>query len=190
MNRVDFRKVAVGQDGRVYLAPESDAYQINVYTADGTLERVIEREYVHRDRDDDEFNRIKTTTEAALGQIPNAKIVVSRTQPDISGLKFGADGNLWVTNSYSGINQPEGVLTTWDVFTPDGHFFKTVSAKCEGDGENDIIIWTPDGNAVMVTGFTEAVQALQSRGAAGDEDEEDEEEAEPMEVVYLKVAGI
>jgi hypothetical protein len=188
MNRVDFRKVAVGKDGRIYVAPERDAYQINVYAADGTLERVIEREYVHRDRDDDEFNRVKTTMEAALAQIPNAKIVPARTEPDINSLKFGTDGNLWVTNSYSGIDQPVGILTTWDVFTPDGHFLKTVSAKCEGDGENDIIIWTPDGNAVLVTGFTEAVQALQSNGAGGEE--EDEEEAEPMEVIYLKVAGI
>jgi len=188
MNRVDFRKVAVGKDGRIYLAPERDAYQINVYTADGTLERVIEREYVHRDRDDDEFNRVKTTMEAALAQIPNAKIVPSKTEPDIGGLEFGTDGNLWVTTSRSGFDQPEGILAHWDVFTPGGHFIKTVSAKCEGDGENDIIIWTPDGNAVLVTGFTEAVQALQSRGAGGED--EDEEEPEPMEVIYLKVAGI
>jgi len=188
MNRVDFRKVAVGKDGRIYVAPERDAYQVNVYTADGTLERVIEREYVHRDRDDDEFNRVKTTMEAALAQIPNAKIVPAKTQPDIASLKFGTDGNLWVSTSRSGIDQPEGILTTWDIFTPEGHFLKTVSAKIEGDGENDLIIWTPDGNAVMVTGFTEAVEALQSRGAAGDE--EGEEEAEPMEIIYLKVAGI
>ena len=188
MNRVDFRKVAVGKDGRVYVAPERDAYQINVYTADGTLERVIEREYIHRVRDDEEFNRVMTTMEAALAQIPNAKIVPSKTEPDIGALDFGTDGNLWVTNSRSGIDQPEGILTTWDVFTPDGHYFKTVSAKIEGDGENDLIIWTPSGDAVMVTGFTEAVQALQSGGAAGGED--DDEEAEPMEVIYLKVAGI
>ena len=188
MNRVDFRKVAAGKDGRIYVAPERDAYQINVYTADGTLERVIEREYVHRDRDDDEFNRVMTTMEAALAQIPNAKIVPAKTEPDIGSLEFGTDGNLWVSNSRSGIEQPEGILTTWDVFTPDGHFLKTVSAKIEGDGENDLIIWTPDGNAVMVTGFTEAVEALQSRGATGEE--EGEEEAEPMEIIYLKVAGI
>ena len=62
-----------------------------------------------------------------------------------------------------------------------------MSAKCEGDGENDILIWTPDGNAVLVTGFVEAMQALQSRGAGGGED--DDGEAAPMEVVYLKVAG-
>jgi len=188
MNRIDFRKVAVGKDGRIYVAPERDAYQVNVYTADGTLERVIEREYIHRDRDDEEFDRVKTTMEAALAQIPNVKIVPAKTEPDIGSLDFGTDGNLWVATSRSGIDQPEGILTTWDIFTPDGHFLKTVSAKIEGDGENDLIIWTPDGNAVLVTGFTEAMEALQSNGATGDE--EDEEEAEPMEIIYLKVAGI
>jgi len=188
MNRIDFRKVAVGKDGRVYVATERDAYQINVYTGDGTLERVIEREYIHRDLDDEEFSRVMATMEAALAQIPNAKIVPAKTEPDISGMKFGTDGNLWVTTSRSGFDKPEGILTHWDIFNPDGHFLKTVSAKCEGDGENDIIIWTPDGNAVLVTGFTEAVQALQSRGSV--EEDEEEEEPEPMEVIYLKVAGI
>ncbi len=187
-NRIDFRKVACGMDGRVYVAPDRDAYQINVYTADGTLERVIEREYSHRVRSDEDYNRVKTTLEAALAQIPNAKIIPAKTEPDINSLTFGTDGNLWVTNSYSGVEQPEGILTTWDVFTPDGHFVKTVSAKVDGDGENDLIIWTPRGDAVMVTGFTEAVEAMQSRGAGGGE--EDEEEAEPMEIIYLKVAGI
>jgi len=187
MNRIDFRKVAVGRDGRVYVAPERDQYVINVYLADGTLERVIEREYTHRDRDDEEYNRIKTVMETQLAQIPNAKIVPARNEPDIGGLRIGNDGNLWVTTSKSGLDQPEGILTTWDVFSPDGQFIRTVSAMCDGDGENDILIWTPDGNAVVVTGFTEAVQALQSGGAGGETEEEDE--AEPMEVVYLKVAG-
>jgi len=189
-NRIDFRKVATGKDGRVYVAPDRDAYQINVYTADGTLERVIEREYDHRVRSDEDFNRRKTLMEAALAQIPNAKIITAKTEPDINSLSFGTDGNLWVTNSYSGVEQPAGILTTWDVFTPDGHFVKTVSAKVDGDGENDLIIWTPGGDAVMVTGFTEAREAMQSRGGGGDEEDEDEEEAEPMEVIYLKVAGI
>jgi len=188
MNRVDFRKVAVGQDGRVYVASERDAYVINVYTEDGRLERVIEREYVSRDREEAELNRIKETMEAALTQIPNAKIVPSPNEPDIGSITFGNDGNLWVANSRSGFEESEGILTTWDIFNPDGHFIKTVSAACEGDGENDIIIWTPEGNAVLVTGFTEAIQALQSQGAGSGEDEA-EEEAAPMEVVYMKVVA-
>ena len=186
MNRVDFRKVAVGKDGRVYVAVERDDYVINVYLADGTLDRVIEREFTSLDRDEEEITRVQETLEAALAQIPNAKIIPSPNQPDIGSLEIGNDGNLWVTTSRSGVDQPEGILTTWDVFSPDGHFIKTVSAKCEGDGENDILIWTPDGNAVVVTGFVEALEALQGQGA-GDEETEEEEPA-PMEVIYLKAS--
>lgn len=186
LGRVDFRRVAVGQDGRVYIAAERNAYRINVYNKDGGLDRVIEREYVHRERTDDEYNRVKTTAEGQLGQIPNAKIVISKTEPDLGGLVFGPDGNLWVTTSRSGLDQPAGILATWDVFSPDGHFIENVSAACAGDGEDDILIWTPDGAAVQVTGFTEAARALQSNGAgAGD----DTAEAKPMEVIYLKVKG-
>ena len=54
------------------------------------------------------------------------------------------------------------------------------------------MIWTGDGAAVQITGFTEALQALQNRGGSGegeDDDEDDDEEAEPMEVVYFKIVG-
>jgi hypothetical protein len=186
-DRVDFRRVAAGKDGRIYIASERNAYKINVYAPDGSLERVIEREFTSRTRRDEDFKKIQAILEAQFGQIPNAKVMAAKTEPDVGGLVFGTDGNLWVTSSRSGFDQPEGILITWDVFTPDGHFIKTVSAKCEGDGENDILIWTPEGNAVVVTGFTEAILALQSQGAG---DEDDDGEAEPMEVIYLKVAGI
>jgi len=188
-NRVDFRRVAVSPDGRIYVASERNKYSINVYHRDGTLERVIEREFEHNMRTDEEVNRIQTTVEGQMAQIPNAKIVISKTNPDIGGLVFGPDGNLWISNGGGGSDQPEGVLFTWDVFTPDGHFTETVSAMCAGDGDNDLLIWTGDGGAVQVTGFTEAVQALQSRGGGGEGDDDDEE-AEPMEVIYLRIAGL
>ncbi len=188
-NRVDFRRVAISPDGRVYVATERNKYAINVYHRDGTLERVIEREFEHHMRTDKEHNRIQTTVEGQMAQIPNAKVVIAKNDPDIGGLVFGPDGNLWVSNGGGGDNQPDGVLFTWDVFTPDGHFIETVSAICPGDGMNDLLIWAPDGAAILVTGFTEAVQSLQSRGG-GAEGEDDGEEAEPMEVIYMRVAGI
>jgi len=188
VNRVDFHKTAVGKDGRVYVAHERDDYLISVFSADGKLERVIEREFTHRERDEDEYNRVKSNLEGAFAQVPNANIVISTTEPDINDLHFGYDGNLWVSNSYSGFEQPEGILATWDVFSPDGHFIKTVSAKCEGDGLNDIIIWTPEGNAVLVTHYTEGLHGLQNRGGTSGEDD-DVDETVPMEVIYLKVTG-
>ena len=181
MNRIDFRAAIAGPDGRIYIASQVDAYN-----PDGTLERVIEREYEHVKRTERQYNQLKTVLETQLGQIPNAKIVLCEYNPDIASLYFGYDGNLWVTNSGAGRDQPEGILNTADVFTPDGDFIKTVSIQCEGDGENDIMFWTPDGNAVLVTGFQDASMALQSQGALA---EGEDGEAEPMEVIYMKAVG-
>jgi len=191
MGRVDFRRVTAGADGRMYIATERNAYKITVYNQDGTVDRIINREYEHVVRSDEEFARVTAVAEAQLAQVPNAKVVMSRTEPDLAGLNFGPDGNLWISSSRGGIDQAEGVLFTWDVFSPDGEFLETVSAVCEGDGENDLLMWTNDGAAVLVTGFQEAVQALQSQGAGGtgEEDEDDDGEAEPMEIVYLKITG-
>lgn len=186
MDRVDFRKACVGTDGRVYLAPVRNKYLINVYRPDGALDRVIEREFTHRPRSDKDYEAVKTAVEAQLAQLPNAVLEVSRTEPDIGGLHFGTDGNLWVTSSRSGFEQPEGVLSTYDVFSPDGHFIKQVRARCPGNGLEDTLFFTPGGDAVMVTGFTSAVRAMQGGGAGAAPAEE--EEAKPMEVIYYKAS--
>lgn len=184
-DRVDFRKVAAGKDGRVYVAASRNRYAIDVYGKDGKLERVIERAYEHLPRTDAEYQRLQTAVQAQLAQLPGAKVTMSRNEPDISAIEIGNDGNLWVSNSRSGHAQPAGVMFTWDVFSPDGEFLKQVSAKCPGDGKKDSLIWTPDGNAILVTGFLEAAMALQGGGAAKDGDDE----APPMEVVYMKRMG-
>ena len=189
LDRINFRRVTAGPDGRLYVAANRNAYAITVYNRDGSIDRVIEREFEHWLRTQEELDRIIATAEAQLAQIPNAKIEMSKTDPDIGAVNFGPDGNLWVATSRSGRELPDGVMTRWDVFSPDGHFLETVSAVCEGDGENDIIIWADNNSAVQVTGFTEAARALNSGGAGGGDDSGDEE-AEPMEVIYLRVSGV
>lgn len=184
-DRVDFRKAVVGADGRVYIAAYRNRYAIDVYGRDGKLQRVIERAFEHRARTEEEYQRLQTAVQAQLAQLPNAKVTMSHNEPDLAALEIGRDGNLWVSNSRSGHDQPAGIMYTWDVFSPDGEFLKQVSAKCVGDGKKDSLIWTPDGNAVLVTGFLDAAMSLQGGGAAKDGDDE----APPMEVVYLKRVG-
>ena len=184
-DRVDFRKVAAGRDGRVYIAAYRNRYAIDVYSKDGKLQRVITRAYEHRARTDEEYQRLQDAVQAQLSQLPGAKVAMSRTEPDIAAIEIGNDGNLWVSSSRSGHEQPAGIMFTWDVFSPDGEFIKQVSAKCGGDGKEDTLIWTPDGNAVLVTGFLDAAMSLQSGGAGAGSDDE----AAPMEVVYLRRAG-
>lgn len=180
---ITFRRVAAGRDGRVYIARSRNAYAIEVYTADGQLERIIERAFKRRRRSDVEYERVKASYETRLARVPNHKVTVSRTHPDIASIEIGHDGNLWVASSRSSIDQPDGVMFTWDLFSPDGHFIKQVSAVCPGDGEEDLLIWTPSGDSVMVTGFRDARRNMRDGGG----DPEDESgSGEPMEVIYLR----
>ena len=64
---------------------------------------------------------------------------------------YSPDGERLTILSREGDGPGETRIPANLLFMPDGHFLKTVSAKCEGDGENDILIWTPEGNAVVVT---------------------------------------
>jgi hypothetical protein len=183
--RFEFRHTVVGPDGRVYVASTRNQYRINVYKPDGTLDRVITRPYEHRQREQREIDRIDTRLQTQLAQLPNAKWEISKTEPDIAALRIGPDGNLWVEPSRGGLDQPEGVFFTWDVFDADGKFIEQVSAMCPGDGAEDMMLWRDD-IAVQVTGFMDAVRSLQG-GGAGAEDEDGE--AAPMEVICYRVVG-
>jgi hypothetical protein len=174
-----FRHWDVGPDGRLYAAPHRNRYAIEVYSPDGTLERVIEREFTSWQRDERARARTQSVMDAQAGRFPfEIKQEIEDTEPDISSLSFEPDGNLWVLTSRSGRDQPEGILCTYDVFTPDGHFVRQVAAVCEGDGVSDLLFFAENGDAIQVTGFFDALIALQG-GTASSEDE-----AAPMEVIY------
>lgn len=183
---VDFRKFALGRDGRLYVADRREAYALTVYRPDGTVDRIIEREFTPRERSEEEFQRVKQGLETRFGRVPGIQLTVARRHPTIAGVELGPDGNLWITHSRSGIDQPAGVLATWDVFDPDGDFISQVAAVCPGDGENDLLIWGPHGTAVLVTGYQEALKSLMGGGGASGQP--DEADARPMEVIFLKAA--
>ncbi len=184
-DQIEFRKAVVGADGRVYVAGKRNAYRIDVFRPDGTPDRVITRTYEHRQRTPEELQHNQDMMATRLSRLPDAKFEISKTEPDIAALRLGHDGNIWVESSRGGVDQPEGVFFTWDVFDPDGKFVEQVSAACPGDGLDDMMLWTADG-AVQVTGFQSAVQALQNGGAGNGEADED---AKPMEVVCYEVVG-
>jgi hypothetical protein len=76
LNRVDFRKACSDSEGKVYVAPVRNEYKIHVYNPDGSLDRVIEREYEHRPRRDADYEALKTAVQAQLAQLPNAQITI------------------------------------------------------------------------------------------------------------------
>ena len=175
------RAWAVFPDGRVVLAPERNSYVLNVYKPDGSLERVIEREFTTRPRNDLENARVDAIFEAQTRNIPiEIDFTKAESEQDVAWLNVDPDGFLWVAHSRSGTDQPEGVMTTYDVFDGNGHLVRQVAMACEGDPDHDALMMTGKRHAVLVHGFVDALMALQAGGALEMEEGGD---PEPMAVV-------
>ncbi len=180
-------RMALGPDGRVYTAPERNRYAVFVRAPDGTLERVIEREYRSRQRIAEEKQETVLNLKA-VGRnypLPPREVAVEDTDPDIASLRVTPDGQLWVGNSHDNRDQPEGILATFDVFDPAGHYRNQVQIACPGDPEQDALLFPGRDLIVVITGATDAFRSMQ--GVSGEESDQAEERA-PMEVICYRMA--
>jgi hypothetical protein len=181
---------AVGPDGRVYAAPQLDASAIHVWRPDGTLERVIEREYQRWKRTAEEHVRVEGMIESAMSSLPfESRVKVEEYEADIvyilRGLRARTDGSLWVLPSRGIREQPPGVLATFDVFDREGVFVEQVSIACEGNSMLDGIFFVGRDRLVVVRGFADAVAAQFGRGSRFSGEGEDE--GALMEVVCYRI---
>jgi hypothetical protein len=177
-----FTRWALDENGNVFVAAYRDEYRIDVYGPDGALARVIEREYEHWQRDEDQKAYVDGILEAQLRQVPfPVERSVSDIDEDIMSLELRPGGELWVMSSHGRRNPPDGMLTVFDVFDADGVFVRQVQLPIEGDAVQDGIIFAGDDRLMLVKGFIDALVSLQTQGA-GPTLSEDEEPA-PMEVI-------
>ena len=180
---------AVGSDGRIYAVPDRDAYRINIYAADGTLERVVEREYTSRKRNDEDLAWVRDLFESAFAQVPfSVELKLSDYDSDINwfnrGLQVDTEGRMWVLPSKGNRDQPDGVMATFDVFDTDGRFDHQAQVMAEGDSTKDGIFLLGDDRMLVIKGYVDAMATMFGGAPAGDE-----EEAEPMELICYRIAG-
>jgi hypothetical protein len=174
-------RLAVDKQGRVVVGEPREDYEISVYAADGTLERVFGREYETLARTEPIKTRFQAMLDAQTGQLPpGTETEVAERAQDIWGIHCHTDGSYWVTSSRGMYEPPAGALVMWDVFGPEGEFVRQVHAKVPGQPGTDRLLLTDHGYAVKITGFWDAV--LSAMGAGGQN-----EEAEPMEIVCYRV---
>ena len=176
-------RMDVGSNGKLVVCPERYEYSLQVFSADGTLERVIDREYESWTRTEEIKARYDAIMDAQLAQFPpGTEKEVEDMEQDVSDLRIAADGSIWVLPSRQMFEPEPGAFATYDVFTPDGIFDRQVRIVCEGNPMVDRLIFAGEDRIFQVTGFWDAVL---SANAAGGED--DDEEAMPMEVICYKV---
>jgi hypothetical protein len=183
---------ALGPHGKMYVAPQRDRYAIHIYNPDGSVARVIEREYEHRRRTQHEIDRIYNVMERMLAGAPfEVAIEAAQYDSDIGSwrrpsLRVTDGGELWVLASRGCHDQPEGILQTFDVFSPEGHYIKQVAVACEGDGIYDGLFFLGDDRVVQVTRIADSMMAAVFQSALPETD--DDEEVAPVMVRCLRVA--
>jgi len=184
--KMDFvwSRFAIGPEGRIYLAPERNVYSVQVFSPDGTLERVIRREYspVARTKEQSEIQRRTIEGVGAYYPVPPRQITIEPTAPDIGGMFVDDQRQLWVISSLGLRDRAAGVFVVADVFAPDGVFIEQVAILAPGDPERDSFYLLGDGRVVVVTGALDAF--LNQQAVAADETEE---ESEPLEVICYRM---
>ena len=167
----------VATDGRVIVAPERNAYRIEVHAPDGERLRSFGRAYESLIRDADDTALANGQLKAQGRHYPSPpQTVVAETEPDIVAMNAMPDGSVWVLSSRGTRASQEGVHSIWDVFDADGVFTHQARISAEGDGRHDLSFLVDGERIVLVHGFLDSM--MTGLGV-----ETDGEEAEPMEIV-------
>jgi hypothetical protein len=159
--------LALGPDGRVYVAQAWDRYAIAVYAPDGTLERVVTRRFENRKRTADELRRINALFDAsaANNQLNETREIEPCPQV-IQDLHVDEEGHLWVLHSRSSEDLPAGTMQSYDLFDTAGRYVRRVDVACvEGDPELDGLELLPDGRVLLLKGMVLAGTAQSDLGS-------------------------
>ncbi len=175
-------RCALGLDGKLYVVPFRNEYEIDIYSVEGTLERMITREYESLTRDDEQREVARQILEAVARNYPAPPrdLGIEDTEPDIAQIRVSSSGEIWVRTSRGDEELPENAMAVLDVFDSAGHFKKQVALGCPGNAREDALYFVGDDRVVMVAG---ALDAFLSQQGVSSEDEETDEEETPMEVI-------
>ncbi len=172
---------ALGPSGEIYLARERNRYAIDVYGPDGSLRRVIERDYQSPRRSGAEKQAIADGLAMTInGERVEVRAEIEDTPPCLRGLWVDARGQLWVRHARSQVEQPAGIFATCDLFDPSGRYLAAVQLGLVADPLQDRLVPLDDGRFVLLRGITAAEDAMW--GASEDE----QVEIHPLEVVCLR----
>jgi sugar lactone lactonase YvrE len=178
------RRVAVDKNGKVYACTDYQDYRIKVWNSDGSMDRVIEREYTHRKRTTEEKEEIQSIMDVFVKRF-GLSVNIHDWNKDIETLYVRDDGSIWVLNSNGQRDKPEGTIGMFDVFDSKGRFVREITLEGEGDPKTDGYFFV-GSRVYVVTDLLQAAIAMQGGGESADLGDE---EPEPMAVICYKIDG-
>jgi hypothetical protein len=157
--------------GRVLAAAERNEYRITVFEPDGEVAFTFGRKLKPLTRTEAEKQEIRDSlTVIRDGERVQVEVQVEDDHPAVAALFWMAPGEIWVRNARSGHDQEPGIMLTFDVFDTTGVFVRQVAIACEGDPDEDKLIFLGKDRVALVRG---AVQARRNTfgGSRGEEED-------------------
>lgn len=162
---------AAAPDGRVFTASDPSRYAIAVHAPDGTLQRVIERDYQPLKRTDAEVKRIENMILSAFNGAPfQPTLVIERDESALSyfhrPIQRRDDGELWVLSGRGVRPAQEGVMAVFDVFDDAGVFVRQAALHADHDARDVGIFLAGNDRVLVVLGYLDSLAAQFGNGTA------------------------
>ena len=178
------RRWAMAADGRIAVAMDFDDYRFDVYNADGTLQRVIERPgFELLPRTGEQKERMQKFYDGITRWNPNSTFKVSETHQSVSGVWYRENGNLWVLSSRGSWGRAEGVFASIDEYDGEGRYQRRIDIVCDGDSVEDGLFVFGD-RVYRVTDLFGSIMA----SLGGDEQTDEALASDPLRLVAYEMS--
>lgn len=157
--------------GRVLAATERNEYLITVFEPGGSPVFTFGRKFQPLARTEEEKQEIRDSlTVIRDGERIEVRVQVEDSHPAVSTVFCMDDGEVWVLTARGTHDQEPGVMMTFDVFDGQGVFIRQAALACDGDPDEDKLVFLGDRRAALIRG---QVQARRNTfgGSRGDEEE-------------------
>jgi hypothetical protein len=172
----------LSSDGLLYVPTERDRYLVSVFDRTGELQFAFGRDLKPRKRTDEDKRQADPVINVS-GLINRDRWDICDHDPSITRVMVNPDdGTIWVLTPNGANEQPDGILETWDVFSPTGEFLRQAviplgneirDGNCYLGGDNRLLVIRGTGSAF--------------NGDVEEEATEDEEEVEPLELICYRI---
>jgi hypothetical protein len=152
--------LSLGPEGTLYLAPQFDAYRIEVYTPGGALSMVIEQKSDPVPRTEEQIADVRAHWAAFYERVRDLELRISEHRRVILSLRPRPDGSLWVETSRGWEAAPEGIAVILDQLDAEGRYLREVALRGEIDPWNDYIYIFGDRLLRLTSGFEATQGAL------------------------------
>ncbi|MCA9756046.1 MAG: 6-bladed beta-propeller [Candidatus Eisenbacteria bacterium] len=183
------RRWDVGANGEFYKVATFDDYRIEVQSPDGTPLHAIQRTYPPRKRSDEEKAWVQGQMVFRGPRRMQIDMKVSPTDPAIVNLFPRPDGSLWVLSSRGAYDRDNGVIATFDEFSPQGVFVRQVELLGEGNARDDGLFFTGKDHLIVIRELSDARRAMQ--GSSGDDESTKEDVlSDPLSVICYRIPSL